>query len=526
MSQPSTEVLIVGAGPTGLMLACDLLRRRVPFRIVDRAESPASTSRAVNIQARTLEALDDLGVLESFFSMGLTIGAVSNCQEGELSDRFELNTEPTPEIPYPYLLVLEQHVTEQILTSFLAAGGVQVERGCELRSLTVDPDQVKSLLVTPDGELHLHSSYVVGCDGANSTVRRLAGIEMDSVQTSVVFRIADIEVDWDLPKEEVIRLLSEDCEVLAIPLPGTQRYRLSLWESLTDKWTEKNSKVAASGKPLSEEEIESLLARLAPGEPKIIKLRSSTSYRTGLGMASTVLHNRVLLAGDSAHLTPQCSSQGMNLGLQDAYNLGWKLGLVCQGDSPQELLESFKIEREEIARGVLRQTSFQPSRLGRANQFESREALDAWSQLGLHYRESPLSLQGAEGRVQAGDRAPDGELAVDGQIATLYEMMDGLCHHLLVFSDGEAPELEDFLTRVEALYSPMVQVHRIGLASGADTDLDSRLHRAFAAVHGDLILVRPDRFIGARVALPKREALLEHLGGYLIPRCFAGESMA
>ena len=521
MSQPTTEVLIVGAGPTGLMLACNLLRRDVPFRIIDRAESPSTSSRAVNIQARTLEALDELGVLEDFFSNGRTIEAVQNYSGRKPTERFEVNSKPVPEIPYPYLLVLEQHVTEQILARYLSTRNVYVERGVELRSLTNDPDQVKALLAGPDGEIHLRCAYVVGCDGANSTVRRLARIEMESVQTSVAFRLADVEVDWELPIDEVLRFVEEESELLAIPLPGVNRYRLSHWETLSDNWTEKDTTPGNPDDAPSSEYVEKLLEALVPGKAELIELRSSVSYRTGLGMASTLFHERVLLAGDSGHLTPQCSSQGMNLGLQDAYNLGWKLGLVVKGDAPRELLESYKSEREECARGVLRTTSFQPSRLGRANQFANREALDSWSQLGLHYRSSPLSLTSTSHRVRAGDRAPDGELAIGGRVTSLYATLDGLNHHLLAFSDQESAELEAFLKKVEELYSPMVCIHRIGLGPNSDMDLNRRLHRAFTAEHGDMVLVRPDRFIGANVNFRERQALLGHLAGYLIPRALA-----
>jgi 2-polyprenyl-6-methoxyphenol hydroxylase-like FAD-dependent oxidoreductase len=521
MSQPTTEVLIVGAGPTGLMLACDLHRRHVPFRIIDRAERPSNHSRAVNIQARTLEAFDDLGVVEYCFERGLLTKAVRTYRDGRLEDSYPLNPEPSNEIPYPYLLILEQHVTEQILSEYLLSHGVPVERGVELRRLTADPDQVKSLLQTPDGEVHLRSSYVVGCDGANSTVRSLAGIKMDEVKASVVYRLADVEIQWDIPHQEIIRFPHENFEFLAIPLPGKKRYRLSLWESLPEGTSSEQSGYGALDKPPTVEEMEKRLFELAPGPVKLLSSRPPMSYRTGLGMASTVLRGRVLLAGDSAHLTPQCTSQGMNLGLHDAYNLGWKLGLVIKGDAPQELLESYKVEREQVAREILELAKSEPSLLGRATHFESRAALDQWSQLGLHYRASPLSLESPSHLIQAGDRAPDGELAIDGNLSHLYDLMDGLSHHLVAFSDGDDPDLETFLTEVEKLYAPMVRTHRVGLGFKASTDVSRRLHRAFGANHGDMVLVRPDRFVGARGSLAEGQAILSHLAGYLIPRAYA-----
>jgi 2-polyprenyl-6-methoxyphenol hydroxylase-like FAD-dependent oxidoreductase len=523
MSQPTTEVLIVGAGPTGLMLACDLHRREIPFRIIDRLECPSSNSRAVNIQARTLEAFDDIGVLERCFEHGLLTRTVRTYRDNSLAQSYALNLEPTNEIPYPYLLILEQHVTEQILTEYLARHGVSVERGVELRRLTVEPDQVKSQLRTPDGDVHLRSSYIVGCDGAHSTVRGLSGIELDARQAAVVYRLADVEMKWSCPHDEIVRFPHEDREFLAIPLPGKRRYRLSLWESSTENSSSEEMDYGTLDKPPSVEGLKELLTELFPGPVELLNARSVMSYRTGLGMAQTMQKGRVLLAGDSAHLTPQCTSQGMNLGLQDAYNLGWKVALVVKGDAPQELLESYKVEREKVAGDILREAGADPSSLGRATHFESKEALDEWSQLRLHYRTSPLSLPSSEYGVQAGDRAPDGELAVDGDVTHLYEVMDGLSHHLLAFSDRDDPDLESFLDLVEELYAPMVEVHLVGLGPNACTDVSRRLHRAYGADHGDLVLIRPDRFIGARGSVAESKAVLEHLAGYLIPRASSAD---
>jgi len=215
----------------------------------------------------------------------------------------------------------------------------------------------------------------------------------------------------------------------------------------------------------------------------------------------------------------------MNLGLQDSYNLGWKLSLVVKGDAPEELLESYSKEREPVAAAILEQAQANPSSLGRAAHFENRATLDNWSQLGLHYRSSPLTLSSPNHTVQAGDRAPDGELATDGTVTHLYDMMDGLSHHLLAFSDRDDPQLETFLDDIEKLYFPLVQVHLIGLGLLANTDVSRRLHRAFGANHGDVVLVRPDRFIGARGGVSDRLALLDHLAGYLIPRLDAEEPL-
>jgi 2-polyprenyl-6-methoxyphenol hydroxylase-like FAD-dependent oxidoreductase len=508
--------MIVGAGPTGLMLACDLQRRGIPFHIVDRSDAPSNLSRAVGLQARTLETFDDLGLVEEFLAMGVVVKAVRSYNRGRLHHVFELDTSPRGDIPYPYLLVVEQHVTESILLGHLTRQGGTVHRGAEIKRLVAEPDQVQSLLRTVTGERQVRSSYLIGCDGPHSSVRRLRGIGFPSGGSDLLYNVADVELRWAMPPQEIIWLVDGETEVVAIPLPGNGRYRLNHWRSRSSSSAEPG--FGALEAPLDVDSWRGIMDRLASGDVNLTKVRASLAYRTGHGLADAFQLGRTFLAGDAAHALPQCTAQGLNLGLQDAYNLGWKLGLVINGDAPQAFLETYQRERRPVAQAALSSVFSDPALMGRATHLESREALDQWSQLNLDYRhslEAPSSLAGAI--AQAGDRAPDGVLAREGTSVYLYDLLKGLHYHLLIFSDFEDSDLDELVLELESRQYTALEILRVGLACDALLDRDSRLHRAYAAGHGALILIRPDRFIAARATLSDSSELLSYLSEHLTP---------
>lgn len=494
MKELATEVLIVGAGPSGLVLANDLQRRGIRFILVDRAESPPQESRALFLQARSLEALDDLGVLGTLLGKGLLIEKVRLYKDRRLEAVFELETESRREAPYPYLLVVEQHVTESVLTQKLHQNGAGLERGWELTKLQDEPDQVRSRLRTQEGARLVRSDYAVGCDGANSQVRQSREIRFERTDFELVYQLADLELQWELPPNEVVRLVEGQSEVVATPLPGKNRYRLNLWSP------------GLTAIPLTLFDWEKILQKLAPCDFKLNNPRRLKSYRAGQGLAQTFRQGRVFLAGDSAHLIPRGMAQGLNLGLQDAYNLGWKLAQVLRGEAPSELLESYSRERQPVARAALLDPAPLPESIHWMGFLESRDELDRWSKLELNPRRG----------VQRGDRAPDGELLSGSDSAYLYDQLDGRCYQLLVFSDRPDPDLEQFLQTLSGRAYPSLGFHRIGIGPQATVDVEACLHRAYAARHGDIVLVRPDRVVAMRTSLGQEDRLLTYLSEHLI----------
>ncbi len=518
MAENVCEVLIVGAGPTGLTLGCDLKRRGIPVRVIERSIGPTQSSRAVCMQARTLEMLDGLGVLEELLPQGRRLKGVNCFSNQQRIYRFGLNTEPTPEVPYPYLLLLEQHVTEAVLRRRLAALGCQVEFGVELERLSTQPDQVQCWLRTDSDEEHLRCSYVIGCDGAHSSVRRLSEIGLTSFNTDTLYRAADLDLESDLEEDEIYRFVEELRETVVMPLSGHKRYRVNTWER-SNASTSKEFGYGALGQPPTLEEIEQTLERLLPGPFKVSNPQCLVTYHTGFGVAHAYRKDRVFLCGDAAHILPQSTAQGMNMGIQDALNLGWRLALVCQGDAPEEVLAKYEAERRPVAFGPLVRVTRDSSLARKASQFDNRQALDAWSQIDLNYRHcslQPCTLP--ETGTWAGDRAPDGLLKRGDEIVDLYDVLTQDKHHLLIFCDGQDPELDRIEALVEELYSPLIDRHRVGLAEGVDTDVDRRLHSVYSACHGDLILIRPDGYIEIRFHKHMADDFLAYLSHHFIPR--------
>lgn len=370
MTELATEVLIVGAGPTGLFLAIDLCRRGVSFLLIDRSEEPARTSRALNLQGGTLRALDRLGVLEHFLASGLVVRSVSCYSRGRLRNRFGLED---GESPYPLLLTIEQRYTESILSNSLREHGVGVQRGWELEAIGERCDHILSLVRTPAGPVQVCSSYVVGCDGPDSQVRQSGEIGFTQVASDMVYHLADVQLVWDLPTAEIVWMVDRHTEIVAFPLRGDRFYRLNMWAS--------SYPGEGGAQSLDLPTWQRILERLAPCDVNLVGPASIMSYRPGHGLAETFRRGRILLAGDAAHVLPQCAADGLNLGLQDAQCLGEKLGLVFSGEAPPESLSSYHVERWAVADAALAPSRREPTLFGRACHLESPQALARWSRL-------------------------------------------------------------------------------------------------------------------------------------------------
>ena len=381
-------VIIAGAGPTGLTLAVDLARRGVSFRLIDAASQPFEGSRGKGLQPRTLEIFEDLGVVEQVLAAGALypkfrthLGAVS-LRVGTLgTDR-----EATEKVPYPNLWMVPQARTEFILRERLRELGGKVEFGKAFGSVTQDERGVEVAL--SDGEV-VRAQYLVGCDGGRSGVRKALGLRLegDGIDETPML-VADVEVEgldrldwhlWPFAKGGVIGLC---------PLPKTSLFQLT-------------------GKAeILEGDIEGVVWRGTGYRVKRVAWRSI--YQPAVRMVDRYRVGRVLLAGDAAHVHPPTGGQGLNTGVQDAYNLGWKLAHVARG-GPDSLLDSYEAERLPIAAAVLGLSK-------RLYKTRSIKRGDATNQLALHYRTSSLSRGGSIGGLKAGDRMPDVRLEAGSRL--------------------------------------------------------------------------------------------------------------
>jgi 2-polyprenyl-6-methoxyphenol hydroxylase-like FAD-dependent oxidoreductase len=408
------DVLIVGAGPTGLALAALLQALGTTVRIIDRQTDPVHESRALAIQPRTLEILAGLGISQSLLASGnQAVQMRLHFGRRVVAARlFDLGVEDTA---YPFLLFLSQAETERVLNQHLADRGVKVERGVELTSFTSQADHlVCTLRHHGDGRSQqVRVSYMVGCDGAHSTVRHLAGIGFAGGAYPQAFVLGDLEADGDLEPGAVHVYLGADGMLFFFPLGIPATWRLlgmqppgSANGSSHGQWEQAE---------VSLEELQAVSDAYTGGTVRLrdpvwltrfqLHHRQATRYRSG----------RVFLAGDAAHVHSPAGAQGMNTGIQDAWNLGWKLAMVTRGVADPSLLDTYHLERWPIGRFVLRftdraftiATSTNPLvsmlrrriapllaplvlRWGRGRALGFR----AISQLGVRYRRSPAVGEG------------------------------------------------------------------------------------------------------------------------------------
>ncbi len=362
-------MLIVGGGPSGLAMAIALARQSIRARIIDRGPGQSQQSRALGIQARTLEIFDQWGIADKFLERGLRMEGVNLYREdGELL--FNLDFEGLGS-RYDYLLSIPQSETEQILLDHAASIGLTVERNTELISLTSGPGPVQSEIRGPAGIGRNEYAFVVGCDGAHSKVRESTGIEFQGSEYPGHFALADVTMDWPLTHNEAHIYTSPDGLLAIFPLPnGWFRIIANLKEQGDSEAESGPAQIFnGSGEGPEMHEIEQILEERGPAGAHIVKMGWSARFYIHSRLVSSMQDNALFLVGDAAHIHSPALAQGMNTGIQDATNLAWKLALVLNGTAAESLLSSYTEERMPVERGVLNQTSFVTNVMGGQNRF-------------------------------------------------------------------------------------------------------------------------------------------------------------
>ena len=517
------DVLIVGAGPTGLMLANQLARRGVRAPIIDRHPGPARETRALGVQARTLEIYSKLGVVQRALALGKRGDGANLWADGRRVARVPLADAGARLSPYPYLLALGQDDNEKILGEQLHAFGQSVQWNTELLTLTQTPERVVATLKQPDGSVReIEAAWVAGCDGAHSAVRERCGIGFPGAPYEHVFFVADVQATGSMVADEVNVYLWKDGFHLLFPMRGQDHWRIVgiLPAALNDRDDVRFEDVIPS---LREE---------AGAGLSFDACSWFSTYRIHHRSASRFREGRAFVLGDAAHIHSPVGAQGMNTGLQDAYNLGWKLGLVVQGQADASLLDSYEAERLPVARRLLDTTDrafklvvsdrwwaglLRTEVLARVGPLlmsrprVQRMAFRVVSQIGIHYRESALSMSlddPPDGAPRAGDRFPWLQLRfqVDGPVEDLYDKLDDLHFHLLVFGQPVPPA-------PLLLPAELVRVH----AFPSDADNDAELARA-KLPRPSFYLLRPDGHVALCGAQLDLAALARHAAGPLALR--------
>jgi 2-polyprenyl-6-methoxyphenol hydroxylase-like FAD-dependent oxidoreductase len=525
---PPIDVLVVGAGPVGLTMACELARNGVNCRIIDKAATPATTSRALAIFPRTLEMFQIMGLIGPVLEAGHQLNGVAIYNRSGQIAHIGFCGLPSR---YRFAISLPQSETERLLTEHLGHFGIIVDRDNELVALSQSPDVARAVIRNSAGvEESLEARWLIGCDGAHSSVRHLLAVPFEGEAYPETFLLADVKMEGPLDHIHIHLFLTGEGLVGVFPFRG-------------DRW-----RIIVS----TEDEVE----KQAGGDVQLDEIQAVVESRTQSGIRLTdpvwisrfrISHRkipefrvgRVFFAGDAAHIHSPAGGQGMNTGIQDAVNLAWKLALVVHRKSANSLLNSYNEEREPVAKMVLnltdRLTRMATLQGGLSQQL--RDALipmltgihlvedriaETMAEIGIHYRRSSI-VSGKTGHtLHAGDRAPDCEFQGPAGLEPLklFDLFRDPVHHLLLFAgaDGDAASKlnamrveigRDFKGLIDAVV--VIRGTRVDF-SDALFDSDGGAHALYEAEPGAMVLIRPDGYIGFRGGARHAEQLREYLG--------------
>jgi 2-polyprenyl-6-methoxyphenol hydroxylase-like FAD-dependent oxidoreductase len=492
-----TDVLICGAGASGLTLAVELARRGVNFRLIEKLPDPFRGSRGKGIQPRTQEVFEDLGIIDRVAASGGMYPPLREYRDdGSHQDTHVVEaSHPTKAEPYPIPLMVPQFLTEAALRERLTELGARPEFGSELIGFEQDEAGVTATIALASGEETIGVRYLVGTDGGRSFVRHALEIEFPGKTLGVRAVVADVMATgvsrdvWHRFHEG-----SMEKQISLCPLAGTEMFQLQ-------------GPIPLEGDiDLSAEGLTALVAqRTGRSDIRIESVSWASAFNMNARLADRYREGRVFLAGDAAHTHPPTGGQGLNTSLQDVYNLGWKIAAVLNG-APQALLDSYEEERRPIAAQMLGLTTKLLDAAKAGSMRRGREV----HQLDLCYPNSSLAMEKperqGEGGVVAGDRAPDAPIrGASGLPTRLFNLFKG-SHWTLIGYEVER------LSGVKPRRG--LHIHAVG-PRGDIVDDGGHIRDGYGVRPGDWVLVRPDGYVGAIVSsdhCSELNAYLERVG--------------
>ncbi|KAI0146758.1 pentachlorophenol 4-monooxygenase [Pestalotiopsis sp. NC0098] len=516
----NVDVLIVGGGPTGQTLALELSAQQIPFRIINKSAERPPYSRALVIQPRTQELLNRYGNVRELLGLGFSAATTTFAVKGKWVANMSSDWKGITTTQFLKPVVISQAETEKYLDTILAKQGVTIEMGVEAKTITPDADGVTVVLASEDGrEETIRAKYVVGADGAHSSVRHAAkSVTFDGEAYQQEFILADVRLeteDPDLPNDRAYFCMDRGVMNL-LPL-GDGRSRLIV--SRPNQPSEHD---------LSLEDFQKFLNQVFPGRARALDPTWIAAFHLHHRIASNYREGRLLLAGDAAHIHSPAGGQGMNTGIQDAINLGWKLAAVLRGEQPDAFLDTYNEERRPIGEYLLRNSdrmfSFASSQnpvflflrnlilpwvLPWVTRSPARvlNSLKFMTQFGVKYRRSSLvgAAAGFRGPVLGGYRAPEASLRdAEGNEQYLQDLLTPGSHHLVLFSGSSSAASEGDLHRAEVRFleasRTRTKVHTI-FADGQPqkagwADVDGEAHRVYGfGAEPGYVLVRPDSYV-------------------------------
>jgi 2-polyprenyl-6-methoxyphenol hydroxylase-like FAD-dependent oxidoreductase len=492
-----TDVAIIGAGPTGLSLACQLVRCGIDFVIVEKNEGVTPYSKALGVHARTLEIYEQLGVAREAVERGEVAGKFRLLEGGEVRGELNISDIGQNMSPYPFMLVLEQSKNERLLYEYLQSHQKEVLWKTELESFSQDDRGVTARVKTVGGKSRtIHAKYLVGCDGAKSYVRHALGLSFEGSTFERMFYVADAQIDWALPHDALQVCLARDVFTAFFPMKGDKRYRIV--GTFPEGMDKEEDEVVY-------EEIEEQIKSEAKLELEISDVKWFSLYKVHTRRVNKFSEGRSFVAGDAAHIHSPAGAQGMNTGIQDAYNLAWKLAFVIKGQLGENILDTYNEERLENAKRLLEttdrmfelgagsnwfvsliRTTIFPPVAGYLINFDvvKRAIFPLVSQIGINYRDSSLSDHTGDDDfdIKAGDRMP--YFLSEGQ--SIYDRLRAPKFHLLVFSD-EAGSNGEMIDELKSAYAPLVDFHLVPHSP--------RVEELFGTDKPFSLCLRPDNYI-------------------------------
>jgi 2-polyprenyl-6-methoxyphenol hydroxylase-like FAD-dependent oxidoreductase len=507
MPSINTDVIIVGAGPTGLALACQFVRYGIDFVIIDKKEGVTPYSKALGVHARTLEIYEQIGLAKPAILQGTPAGKVRMLERGEVLGEVNLSNVGEGLSPYPFMLVFEQSRNEQLMYDWLRAHNKDVSWQNELLAFSQNTSRVTASIKTADGQTQdIEARYLVGCDGPRSLVRHDLGLSFAGSTFERLFYVADVHIDWKFTHDALMVCIAPHSVVAFFPLPGEKRWRIV--GSFPEGVMKDESDVVY-------EEIEEQIRKEAQIDLEITEVDWFSTYKVHTRHVDRFSSGRCFVAGDSAHIHTPAGGQGMNTGIQDSYNLAWKMAMVLKHSAQERLLDTYNEERLPNAKrltettdrmfnlaagndwfvSLIRNTIFPPMAKYILSIDSIRKRFFIMvSQIGISYRDNSLSSHDEDHDfdVKAGDRVP--YIVTDGQ--SIFDLLHSPKFHLLSFSDTQ--------TKPPTLPST-------DILEAQTLPLNSAVKKIFGVDRPFSVLLRPDNHIALITSDTSLKPIMDYL---------------